>query len=403
MEEKKKLIISRRTFIAGSGAMFLAALLGGCKPETLTSTVTSTKTSTLLSTITNALTATETATETNLVTNTKTVTATATITETVTQPSTKVITDMGDIRVTVPYEINRIVVTCMGGATHEIAAIGGASKIVAQPSMQKFPVLLKIYPDFINLPTVGTFNNINIEEILTLEPDVVINSKTSTEGNQDITNVGVPVIRVNTGRSDITGILDEFAMTGELLNNTQRSDALIAFWSEQLDIIEERLQNIPVENRKKVYYVLGAITHTNGSEAWGQTLITTAGGINVAEEIGAESDIVLEQLLAWNPDVMILSSNEGTFVSVEDVTGNAQLRNIKAVEDRELYLCPLGTFWWDRPAPEAILGITWLAKTLYPEQLADVDLESLSKDFYNRFYDYKLSTEEFNEFLNPVA
>jgi iron complex transport system substrate-binding protein len=291
----------------------------------------------------------------------------------------------------------------MGGATHEVAAIGGAAKIVAQPSMQKFPVLLKIYPDFANLPTVGTFNNINIEEILALEPDVVINSKISSEGNQKIMNAGVPVIRVNTGRSDITGILDEFAMTGELLNNTSRSNELITFWSEQLEVIDARLADIPVENRKRVYYVLGAITHTNGSESWGQALITAAGGINVAEEIGAERDIVLEQLLVWNPDVMILSSNEGTFVSVEDITGAAQLQEIKAVIDRELYLCPVGTFWWDRPAPEAILGITWLAKTLYPEQFADIDLKALSKDFYNRFYNYELSDDEFTGFLNPTA
>ncbi len=403
MEEKMKSIISRRTFIAGSGAVLVTALLSGCKPETLTSTVTSTKTSTLLSTITNSSIVTEKVTDTSTVTSTATKTATATVTETVTQPSTKVVMDMGGVAVTVPYEINRIIVTCMGGATHEIAAVGGASKIVAQPSMQKFPVLLKIYPDFAVLPTVGTFNNINVEEILKLEPDVVVNSKTSTEGNQKIVYAGVPVIRVNTGRSDVTGILAEFAMTGELLNNTTRSDELITFWSEQLEIIEERLADIPVESRKKVYYVLGSITHTNGSEAWGQALITTAGGINVAEEIGAERDIVLEQLLVWNPDVMILSSNEGTFVSVEDVTGNPQLQNIKAIIEGELHLCPVGTFWWDRPAPEAILGITWLAKTLYPEQFTDIDLKALSKDFYNRFYDYELSDEEFDGFLAPTA
>lgn len=401
--EGKKYKLSRRDFLAGSGAVLLLSMLGGCKSETLTTTVTSTKTSTLLSTITNASTVTETVTNTGTVTSTATKTATATITETITQPLTRVITDMGGVAVTVPYDINRIIITCMGGATHEVAAIGGAAKIVAQPSMQKFPVLLKIYPGFKNLPTVGTFNNINIEEILALEPDVVINSKISSEGNQKIMNAGVPVIRVNTGRSDITGILDEFAMTGELLNNTSRSNELITFWSEQLEVIDARLADIPVENRKRVYYVLGAITHTNGSESWGQALITAAGGINVAEEIGAERDIVLEQLLVWNPDVMILSSNEGTFVSVEDITGAAQLQEIKAVIDRELYLCPVGTFWWDRPAPEAILGITWLAKTLYPEQFADIDLKALSKDFYNRFYNYELSDDEFTGFLNPTA
>jgi iron complex transport system substrate-binding protein len=401
--EKNPSKFTRRSFLAGSGAVLLTALLGGCKPETITSTITSTKTSTLLSNITNTLTSTETVTTTDMITKTATVTDVITVIETVTQAATKVITDMGGFLVTIPSEVNRIIVTCMGGATHEIAAMGGADKIVAQPSMQKFPVLLKIYPGFTDLPNVGTFNNVNVEEALSLDPDVLVNSKTSTEANEKLSNAGIAVVRVNTGRSDIMGILDEFAMTGEMLNNTSRAEDLIAFWNERLEIIDERLESIPQENRKKVYYVLGSITHTNGNEAWGEALITSAGGINVASEIGTVKDIVLEQLLEWNPDVMILSSNEGTFVSIEEVQGNEQLQNIKAVDENELYLCPIGTFWWDRPAPEAILGITWLSKTLYPDAFADIDLESITKDFYTRFYDYELSTEEFEGFLTPSA
>ena len=394
---------TRRTFLAGSGAVLLSAILGGCKAETITSTVTSTKTSTLLSNITNTLTGTETVTTTDMVTSTATVTDVVTVTETAAQPATKVITDMGGFSVTIPSEVNRIIVTCMGGATHEIAAMGGASKIVAQLSMQKFPVLLKIYPHFVGLPDVGKFSNVNIEEALTLDPDVLVNSKTCTDINEKMENAGIAVVRVNTGRSDIMGILDEFVMTGEMLNNTPRAEELIAFWNERLEIIDERLESIPQENRKRVYYVLGSITHTNGNEAWGEALITSAGGINVAAEIGGVKDIVMEQILEWNPDVMILSSNEGTFVSIEEVKSNEQLQNVKAVDNDKLYLCPIGTFWWDRPAPEAILGITWLAKTLYPDEFADIDLESITKDFYTRFYDYELSTEEFEGFLEPSA
>jgi iron complex transport system substrate-binding protein len=349
------------------------------------------------------LTTTETVTSTDVVTSTTTVTDAVTITETVTQSLTRIITDMGGYQVAIPREVNRIIVTCMGGATHEIAAMGGAAKIVAQPSMQKFPVLLKIYPDFAGLPNVGTFNNVNVEEALTLDPDVLVNSKTSTEANEKLANAGIAVVRVNTGNSNIMGILDEFAMTGEMINNTTRAEELIGFWNERLEIIDTHLQSVPQEDRKKVYYVLGSITHTNGNEAWGEALITSAGGINVASEIGTVKDIVLEQLLEWNPDVMILSSNEGTFVSIEEVKGNEQLQNVNAVDDNELYLCPIGTFWWDRPAPEAILGITWLAKTLYPDVFADINLESVTKDFYTRFYDYELSTEEYEGFLTPSA
>ena len=59
--------------------------------------------------------------------------------------------------------------------------------------------------------------------------------------------------------------------------------------------------------------------HTNGGSFWGHYLITTAGGINVAEEMGKARDISIEQLLEWDPEVMITSSNEGRFIPVEEV------------------------------------------------------------------------------------
>ena len=90
-------------------------------------------------------------------------------------------------------------------------------------------------------------------------------------------------------------------------------------------------------------------------------------------------------------------------VTISDVADNEQLQGINAVENNEIYLCPVGTFWWDRPAPEAILGIIWLAKTLYPEQLADIDLEAMTKSFYRQFYDYELTSEEYEDFISQES
>jgi iron complex transport system substrate-binding protein len=318
------------------------------------------------------------------------------------QALTKTVVDMGGNEVTVPKNVNRIVITCYGGATHEIAALGGAEKIVGQPSMLRFPTLVRMYPGFKKTVDPGSFNNVNIEEILNLKPDVVIASLTAEQGNRKIVEAGIPVIRVYTGRAnDPSDSKREFLMIGELLNSKRQAEELVEFWDRQLQIIEERTADIPQGMRKRVYYLLGSLTHTNGSAWWGETLITSAGGINVAHEIGKLRDITVEQLLGWNPDVMILSSNEGKFVPVEEVMNNGQLQGVRAVTDGAVYLCPVGTFWWDRPAPEAILGITWLAQTLYPERLGDIDLEKLSQDFYHRFYGYRLSHDEFASFITP--
>ncbi len=318
--------------------------------------------------------------------------------------ATRTIVDMAGNTITVPSTINRIVITCQGGAAQEIAALGGAAKIVGQPSMQKFTTFMKMYPAFKDVPDVGSFDNVNIEDLLKLKPDVVVASVTSTVGNKKITDSGIPVVTVYTGKNnDTSGNEKEFKMIGQLLNNTKQADELVKFWDQQLQVIQERVNDISPADKKQVYYVLGAVTHTNGGPLWGQALITTAGGVNVAQDLGTVKDIDIEQVIKWNPDVMILSSNEGKFVSISDIQNNAQLQDINAVKDNQIYLCPVGTFWWDRPAPEAILGITWLAKTLYPDKFKDVDLGKLSKDFYKKFYDYNLSDTEFQAFLSPTS
>jgi iron complex transport system substrate-binding protein len=71
---------------------------------------------------------------------------------------------------------------------------------------------------------------------------------------------------------------------------------------------------------------------------------------------------------------------------------------VRAVRENAVYRCPVGAFWWDRPSPEAILGIMWLAKTLYPSACADVDIKGETDSFFRRFYGYNLSDEEYEAF-----
>ncbi len=323
-----------------------------------------------------------------------------------TSSPTRTIVDMDDNTVTVPAHINRIVVTCYGGATHEIAALGSADKIVGQPSMKQYKTLMNMYPGFNDIPNPGSFDDVNIEEILNLKPDVVIASVTSAQGNKKIADSGIPVVAVYTGRvNDTSQNKKEFQMMGELLENSNQALNLIEYWDEQLQFVQSRVKDIPLEKRKRVYYVntnANTLTHTDGSAWWGHTFITSAGGCNVAADLGSAQEVSMEQIVEWNPDVMVIrkSSKEATMFSVSDVTNNSQLQGVKAIINNEVYMCPVGTFWWDRPAPEAVLGIVWLAKTLYPVEFADVDLESLCRDFYKSFYKYDLSAAEFESFVS---
>jgi len=314
----------------------------------------------------------------------------------------RTIVDMSGKTVTIPRIVNRIVVTCQGGASHEISVLGCADKIIAQPSMKSFPQLLKMYPRLNNIPNAGSFDTVDVEHIMALKPDIVVASVTSLQGNKKIESLGIPVVTVSTGRANIDRLLREFKMMSEILGGAQKADALVRYWNDRLSSIRKRTAAIPEATRKKVFYAFSGSSFTTESElGWGHYFITASGGINASRSLKIERGAVgPEQLLVWNPDVIITRSDKDFQGKTNTIRGNQRLRGIKAVKDNAVYPCPIGAFWWDRPSPEAILGIMWLAKTLYPEAMADIDLKRETILFYRTFYGYTLTDREYEAFFD---
>ncbi len=314
--------------------------------------------------------------------------------------TTRTITDMSGNTVTIPVEVNKIVVTVCGGVSQEISVLGAADKIVAQPGKCLFSTLYTMFPYFNDVPDVGAFSNANVEEIIKLDPDLVI---VGPSGNESIAATGIPTVSVLTGKATLATITKEFTMMGEILGEQEKAADLVDLWNEKLAIFEERSAQIPADEVKNVYYMLGAVTHTNGNGSWGDSFVTVVGAENAAAEIGDTKDVSVEQIISWNPDVIIASANEGSYIPTEDIKNNEQLQDVSAIQNDEIYQCPVGCMWWDRPSPEAILGFMWLAKTIYTDYYSDIDLESEIKDYYQTFYGYSISDEEIEAFLNPIG
>lgn len=305
-------------------------------------------------------------------------------------PQTRAIVDMAGRTVKIPQAIHRIAVTCYGGASHELAVLGASEKIVAQPTMKNFPLILKMHPRFNSIPDAGSFDVVSVEYIMSLKPDLVLASVTATKGNKKIEAAGIPVVAVNTGRADVGSLLREFWMIGSVLGEEQKARALVQYWNDRLSLIQKRTGSVPEAKKKRVFYgSLGSSLGTEGASGWGQHFITASGGINVSKGNRTGGEVTLEHLLVWNPDVIITRKST--------IGPSGASRNLP--KDKPVYRCPTGAFWWDRPSPEAILGIIWLAKTLYPETMHDIDLKRETRSFYKSFYGYALSDSEYEGFF----
>lgn len=313
------------------------------------------------------------------------------------ETTTRTLADMSGNEITIPTDIERIVVACQGGVAQEIVIMGSPETVVAMSSMNMFPMFVKMYPNFKDLPNAGSFDDLNMETILKLKPDVVINSVTASKGNAKITENDIPVFQAYTGRASADTIYNEFRAFGELFNNPKKAEELISYWDEKKNFINDRMKSIPEDERKTVFYTSNKDLGTDTN--WGVSYVATSGGINVAKNLG-DAKVNPEKLAEWDPDVIIIRGNtDGTYPD-QEIISNPQLSGLSAIKNGEIYNVPMGGFWWDRPSPESALGFLWLAKILYPDTFKEVDMVSEMKSFFKNFYRYSLSDEEANEILS---
>jgi iron complex transport system substrate-binding protein len=125
------------------------------------------------------------------------------------------------------------------------------------------------------------------------------------------------------------------------------------------------------------------------------------GARNVAAAAGKGglTTVSLEQVLAWNPDVIL--ALEPQFY--RDVTHNPLWSGIRAVRDRRIYRAPSLPFGWfdSPPGANRLIGLRWLAAILQPEA-GTHDLRQATRDFYRQFYHVQLTDELLDTLLRDA-
>lgn len=305
----------------------------------------------------------------------------------------RTVTDAIGREIEIPEKLDRLAITCNGGAHQELTILGASDRIVAMPSTAKFNQLEVMFPNYADVTDAGSFNDVNIEEMVKAAPDFIFVGQSSKEGNAKLEEAGFSTYTMLIGWAEIDTLKQEFLNVGAILGNEAQAQALVDYWNEKIAMVEEAVSKVPEAERKVVYYTGKEITAANSS-GWTWPLIETSGGISALPK-EMQGEVNVEDVLTWNPDVIIVQGNTDTSALLQD----ERIQGISAIADGEVYQCPIGAFWWDRPSPESPLAFMWLAKTLYPSYTEHIDLKSETKAFFHQFYQYDLSDEEYQSFF----
>ena len=297
------------------------------------------------------------------------------------------VTDQAGREVTIAEEPQRLV-SGYYISTSALIALELEGKLVGIEAKADKRAIYKLSaPELIDLPSVGTAKEFDLEGCAALEPDLVILPRKLKDAAQTLEGLGIPVLLVNPeNQALLEGMISLIAAAA---NAEDKAQALLDFTAAQEEMLTQTLASTEAPS----VYLAGnsGLLSTAGDAMYQSDMIRLAGGVNVAAEITDTYwvEISYEQLLTWNPDYIILASDAS--YSVEDVLADPNLADCAAVKSGKVYQLPSKAEAWDSPVPSGILGAVWLASVLHPEAVTEAACTAIMDEYYETFYGFTYS------------
>lgn len=249
------------------------------------------------------------------------------------------------------------------------------------------PIYALSAPELLELPSVGTAKEFDLEGCAALAPDLVILPLKLESAADSLAELGIPALLVNP--EDQALLNEAVTLIGTATNTQARAQALLDFSAEQ----EQRLADTLAGAETPSVYLAGNsdFLSTAGDAMYQSDMIRMAGGVNAAAEITDTywAEVSYEQVLAWDPDYIVLASDAG--YTVDDVLADPNLAGCAAVENGNVFQIPGDAEAWDSPVPGGILGAVWLSSVLHPDLCPEADSLAVIDEFYQTFYGFAYS------------
>ena len=308
---------------------------------------------------------------------------------------THVIVDGLGREVEVPVKVERIVT--LGNASRMATYLGLADRMVSVASGDQSKSLFMAYGVYnqdlwADLPVVssGGYGEVNPEAILAADPDVIL----CTYEEDIVANIedqlGCMVVAAPQGT--LFGEDYELALRvfGEACGVSERAEAVIAKIHECLDDLDARTAEIA--DADKPLCLGAAATFRGGHGISGvyanSAILAAVHALDAAEGLadgqpkGVEVD--REQILAWDPDVIILDAGNLELIAQEYAEDPAFFGELSAVRNGQVYQWPNATANYTN-VEIPLVSAYYAGGLLYPEAFADIDFETKAAEIFEFF------------------
>nr|WP_319540648.1 ABC transporter substrate-binding protein [uncultured Methanospirillum sp.] len=350
----------------------------------------------------------------------------------------RTITDGRGVQVTLPDQINRVVTSSDGFDEAIMYNLGEIDKIVGTspflwnisvkwgyPSVKGenvtitpgHTVIETIYPKIKEIPSViGRGTAPNYEKIAELKPDVFIiragdcnywdDLKSLNKVIDTLESMGIPTVvtfgpnaaitKNNSTETDLDSISNEIKIIGDVFGKEEQAGKLAAYLEQSVDSIKQKTSDVADEKKPKV--LLLGLSNKGGSDTgsagtWGVDTLDSyltediVNAKNAFQDTGNAKVLNAEQIIASNPDVIVLETWRGYHPvgELKDAPYYQIIKDMPAIKNDRIMSMPWMPANCDKRESYPIEAMV-LAKAAYPDKFADINISDWLIDFYKNVY-----------------
>ena len=319
--------------------------------------------------------------------------------------------DSADRTVTVKKPINTIIPD-NGGEVVRILQVQekvvGVSKYIKDDEV--------FFPELSKLPMIGTtcigHGELDYEKLLELNPDVLIAyASHHPELEEMLKPTSITLICFELFKPEIQ--VEEVRKLGYIFNKRDEAEEFIGYMEECIDQVKEKTENLPDEDKPRVYHHLFGKYQTSNKFTSRGIMVEEAGGINIAADIMGSGiwpdypDIDPEWVIVQNPEIVVIfeyyasngydEDDPSEMKAVrEEFLNRPELAEVDAIKDKRVYVIYNGCSYF-----EYFLGMPYLAKWFHPELFEDLDPQALHQEYLTRFQHLDYDLDKHGVFVYP--
>ncbi len=244
--------------------------------------------------------------------------------------------------------------------TEMLFALGLQEKVVGVSEYCNYP------PEALEIPRAGSFSEPNIEQILSLEPDLVIAVPLQDKEFSRLEELGIPLLAVDP--TSVEEIYSSLELIGEATGAEEEASLLVEDLREKIGAVKEKVGHLSPEERVRVYYeVYSDPLMSVGGDTVIHELLEAAGGINIFEDMeAAYPQVSSEVIVDRDPEVIVFPDYHGTEeFPVREILERSGWGSVSAVQDDRVYGVDPDKI--SRSGPRIAEVVEELAELFYPD------------------------------------